>query len=76
MNAQPPQATLRELLGKPLTLAIELGATDDTPARREAAERERRQHRAEQVIQDDPLVQALMQQYRTARIVPGSVKPH
>ena len=70
------QAALRELLGKPLTLAVELGATDDTPARREAAERERRQHRAEQVIQDDPLVQALMQQYRTARIVPGSVKPH
>ena len=70
------QAALRELLGEPVTLAVELGATDDTPARREAAERDRRQRQAEQVIQDDPLVQALMQQYRTARIVPGSVKPH
>jgi DNA polymerase III subunit gamma/tau len=70
------QAALRQLLDTPLTLEVELGATDDTPARREAAARERRQQEAEQVIEQDPLVQALMQQYRTARIVPGSVKPH
>ena len=70
------QAALRQLLDAPLTLEVELGATDDTPARREAAARERRQQEAEQVIEQDPLVQALMQQYRTARIVPGSVKPY
>jgi DNA polymerase-3 subunit gamma/tau len=70
------QAALRQLLDAPVTLEVDLGATDDTPARREAAARERRQHEAEQVIEQDPLVQALMQQYRTARIVPGSVKPH
>ena len=29
---------------------------------------------AEQTIENDPLVRALMSQYKTARIVPGSVK--
>jgi DNA polymerase-3 subunit gamma/tau len=70
------QMALRQLLGKPVTLEVELGANDDTPARRDAAARERRQLEAEKTIEQDPLVQALMQQYRTARIVPGSVKPH
>ena len=35
-----------------------------------------KQAQAEQIIHDDPLVQALMAQYKTARIVPGSIKPH
>ena len=70
------QAALREALGEAVALRVELGATADTPARREAAERARRQQQAERIIHDDPLVQALMKQYRTARIVPGSVKPH
>jgi len=60
------------------------GATDpllddfvqkQTPAVRDAAERDRRQAEAERVINEDPLVLALMAQYKTARIVPGSVKP-
>ena len=70
------QAALSEALKQAVTLEIELGATDDTPARRDADERARRQQQAEQIIHDDPLVQALMKQYSTARIVPGSVKPH
>ncbi|MEO8123059.1 MAG: DNA polymerase III subunit gamma/tau [Burkholderiales bacterium] len=70
------QAALRDALGHAVELEIELGATQDTPALREAAERARRQKAAEKIIHDDPLVQALMQQYSTARIVPGSVKPH
>ncbi len=70
------QAALRDALGEAVTLQVELGATEDTPARREAAERARRQQQAEKIIHDDPLVQALMSQYSTARIVPGSVKPH
>ena len=36
------------------------GAADDTPARRDAAERERRQREAEAIIHNDPLVQELM----------------
>ena len=55
---------------------FQLGATADTPARRDAAERALRQQQAEQIIHDDPLVRALMHQYKTARIVPGSVTPH
>ena len=70
------QAALAEALGEPIALQIELGATGDTPARRDVAERSLRQQQAEQIIHDDPLVQALMHQYSTARIVPGSVKPH
>ena len=41
------QAALSEALGEPVTLRVELGATGDTPARREAAERARRQQQAE-----------------------------
>jgi len=59
-----------------LRIEIEAGATVDTPAARDAAERERRQAEAEKLINEDPLVRALMAQYKTARIVPGSVKPH
>jgi DNA polymerase-3 subunit gamma/tau len=70
------QATLVQLLGGPLRLELEAGVPDDSPALRASAERERRQRAAEQIIHNDPLVQALMSQYKTARIVPGSVKPH
>ena len=70
------QAALAECLGRPVTLDTEGGAVDDSPARRDAAERERRQAEAEQIIHNDPLVKALMAQYKTARIVPGSIKPH
>ncbi len=70
------QAALAAVLGRPVQIETEAGVADDTPARREAAERARRQSEAEQIIHDDPLVQALMQQYKSARIVPGSVKYH
>jgi DNA polymerase-3 subunit gamma/tau len=70
------QAALAQLLERPVALELEAGVADDSPALRAAAERERRQREAEQIIHDDPLVQALMTQYKTARIVPGSIKPH
>jgi len=70
------QAALAALLGRAVHLEVQAGTADDSPARREAAERARRQAQAEQIIHGDPLVQALMAQYKTARIVPGSVKPH
>ncbi|MEO9069147.1 MAG: DNA polymerase III subunit gamma/tau, partial [Caldimonas sp.] len=56
-------------------LEIEAGAAADSAALRDVAERARRQTEAERVIHEDPLVKALMAQYKTARIVPGSVKP-
>ena len=71
------QAALADLLKQPVRLEVEgSGAATDTPALRAAAERLRRQAEAEQIIHNDPLVQTLMQQFKTARIVPGSVKFH
>jgi DNA polymerase III subunit gamma/tau len=70
------QAALSQHLGQPVRLDVESGAATDSPALRAAAEAERRQIEAEQIIHNDPLVQALMAQYKTARIVPGSIKPH
>jgi DNA polymerase-3 subunit gamma/tau len=69
------QAALAEALRQPVRLELEAGAAVDTPAERAAEARRQRQARAEQEIHDDPLVKALLAQYKTARIVPGSVKP-
>ena len=70
------QAALSQHLGQALRIEVEAGAAQDSPSLRATAERERRQREAEQIIHNDPLVQALMSQYKTARIVPGSIKPH
>jgi DNA polymerase-3 subunit gamma/tau len=70
------QAALGGHTAKPVRLEVEAGVTHDTPARRDAIERERRQREAEQIIHDDPLVQQMLAQFKTARIVPGSIKPH
>jgi len=59
-----------------LRLEIEPGIVTDNPAKREAAERERRLRDAEASIRSDPLVQEMLAQFPTARIVPGSIKPH
>lgn len=70
------QAALGETLGRPVQLLVDSGAAVDSPAQRAVAWRTRRQTEAEQIIHNDPLVQSLMQQFKTARIVPGSVKFH
>ena len=62
-------------LGQAVSLQVQAGQPADSPAQRDAAERARRQAAAEALIQQDPGVLALMQQFKTARIVPGSVKP-
>ena len=68
-------AALAAELGRPVALDIEGGVPEDSPARREAAERARRQAEAEAAIRQDPVVRELMSQFKTARIVPGSIKP-
>jgi DNA polymerase-3 subunit gamma/tau len=68
-------ATLAAELGAPVELVLVAGTPDDSPARREAAERAQRQGLAEETIRTDPVVQALLAQYKSARIVPGSIKP-
>ncbi len=69
------QAALAEALGiATLRLELEAGTAQDTPAKRAAAERLQRQRQAEQIIHNDPLVQEMLAQFKTARIVPGSIK--
>ncbi len=68
-------AALAAELGEALQVELDPGTPEDSPAKRELAERQRRQAEAEQIIHGDPVVQALLAQYKTARIVPGSIKP-
>ncbi|MBU6259629.1 MAG: DNA polymerase III subunit gamma/tau, partial [Burkholderiales bacterium] len=68
-------AALATALGHPLALDVESGPATDTPSQRDAAERQRRQAAAEAAIRDDPLVRDLLAQFKSARIVPGSIKP-
>ncbi|WP_353092396.1 DNA polymerase III subunit gamma/tau [Methylibium sp.] len=74
-HAERLQAALAAALGHAVSLDIEAGAVNDTPARRDAAAREQRQREAEALIHNDPLVLQLTAQFKTARIVPGSIKP-
>jgi len=59
----------------PLQLELIPGTPADSPALRDAAEKARRQAAAEETIRNDPVVRELMSQFKTARIVPGSIKP-
>ena len=54
-------------------LQVEIGAATDTPARRQAAAMAQRQQQAEEIIDQDPLVQDMVRNWG-ARIVPGSVR--
>jgi DNA polymerase-3 subunit gamma/tau len=68
------QAALQTSLSDPaLTLAVQIGAVTDTPARRNAAALAERQREAEALIQNDPFVQDMIRDWG-ARIVPGSIK--
>ncbi|MEF7616154.1 DNA polymerase III subunit gamma/tau, partial [Aquincola sp. MAHUQ-54] len=69
------QAVLADVAGVPVRLSVESGIPQDSPARRDAAERERRQREAEQIILNDPVFLGLRARFPTARIVPGSIKP-
>ncbi len=74
-HAERLQAALAAALGHAVVLDVEAGVVNDTPARRDAAAREQRQREAEALIHNDPLVLQLTAQFKTARIVPGSIKP-
>ncbi len=68
-------AALQAALGHAVELDLQAGTPDDSPARRDAAARLRRQAEAEAAIQGDPVVRELLAQFKTARIVPGSIRP-
>jgi DNA polymerase-3 subunit gamma/tau len=68
-------AVLAAELGHALRLDLEGGVPADSPARRDAALRQRRQAAAEAEVRADPVVRELLDQFKSARIVPGSIKP-
>ncbi|MBG6078558.1 DNA polymerase-3 subunit gamma/tau [Rubrivivax gelatinosus] len=68
-------AAMAAELGAPVDLVLEPGSPEDTPAKRDAWERTRRQQEAEHTIRHDPVVLELMRQFPTARLVPNSIKP-
>ncbi len=70
------QAALAAHLQAEVRIELEAGVATDSPALRDATEAQARQRRAEQIILEDPLVKELLAQFKTARIVPGSIKPH
>lgn len=70
------QAALVAALGRPVQIEVEGGVAVDSPALRDAAAAQARQREVEQIVLDDPIAQALLAQFKTARIVPGSIKPH
>ncbi len=78
LRQQPLQdklsAALERLLGHAVRLDVTAGRAADTPAQRDAAERERRARRAERIVLDDPLVKDMLSQFPAARIVPGSIR--
>jgi DNA polymerase-3 subunit gamma/tau len=69
------QSAVAAVHGEPVDLELVDGTPSDSPALREAAARARAQQQAEQTMTSDPVVRELMSQFKTARIVPGSIKP-
>lgn len=66
---------LESALGEPVQLRVQPGVPLDSIGRRDTQTREAAQRDAAATIQNDPAVRALMAQFGTARIVPGSIKP-
>ncbi|TBO28738.1 DNA polymerase III subunit gamma/tau [Aquabacterium lacunae] len=68
-------AALTRLLGGEVSVWLEAGVGQDTPALRDQADRASRQAAAEVLIRQDPMVDGLLRHFTGARIVPGSITP-
>lgn len=67
-------AALSQHFGKTIRVVTEIGAVEQTANAHAMADRAARQREAEETVQRDPFVQALMREFG-ATIVPGSIKP-
>jgi DNA polymerase III subunit gamma/tau len=72
-NTRERLAAALHRLGDTVQLGVEIGPVNDSAALRQAAWAEQRQREAEQIIQDDPFVQAMMRDFG-GKIVPGTLK--
>ncbi|ALT76644.1 DNA polymerase III subunit gamma/tau [Paucibacter sp. KCTC 42545] len=70
------QAALEAGLQQSVQIEMEAGQAHDSPALRDAAAAQAKQRAVEQIVIKDPLAQQLLAQFKTARIVPGSIKAH
>ena len=61
-------------LGQPVQIELIAGVPEDTFAQRLVAEKARQQAEAEATIHGDPVVRELLGQFKTARVVPGSIQ--
>ena len=68
------QAALGAALQRPVRIELEAGVAKDSPALREAAAAQARQRDIERIAIEDPIAQALLAEFKTARIVPGSIR--
>jgi DNA polymerase III subunit gamma/tau len=73
-NVDKLTAALFEHFGRPVRVVTEIGAVRHTASALAQAAREERQRQAEETVQNDPFVQAMMREFG-ASIVPGSIKP-
>ncbi len=76
LNQGPARERLQtalQSLGHEVKLVVEIGKVTDSPAMRNAAALLEKQKAAEELIQSDPLVQNMIQEFG-AKIVPGSIK--
>ena len=67
-------AALTDHFGKNVRVSTEIGAVEQTANAQAMADREARLRQAEENLQRDPFVQAMMREFG-ATIVPGSIKP-
>ena len=63
-----------QALGHAVSISVQIGPVQDTPAKRITTQQHERQQAAEAEIMNDPLVQQLIRDF-DATIVPGSIKP-
>ena len=67
-------AALTERFGRDVRIEATLGAVEHTANAASIAEKEARQKRTEELLQNDPFVQKLMREFG-ASIMPGSIRP-
>jgi len=72
-NTRERLSAALKTLGHEIRLVVEIGPVEDSAALRLAAEAARRQREAEQIIRDDPFVQAMVRDFG-GKIVPGTLK--